>query len=92
MRKILVVDDDPHIRRILCFALQKAGLGVIEAEDGQQALQRFDAEQPDLVVLDILMPEMDGTDVCRQLRRRSSTPIVSWQRDWIPALPASGWM
>ena len=76
MRKILVVDDDPHIRRILCFALQKAGLGVIEAEDGQQALQRFDAEQPDLVVLDILMPEMDGTDVCRQLRRRSSTPIV----------------
>lgn len=76
MTMILVVDDDPHIREILCFALKKAGFRTVEAEDGRQALCRFETEQPDLVVLDILMPEMDGTDVCRVLRQRSSTPIV----------------
>lgn len=76
MQTILVVDDDPHIREILCFALEKAGFRTLQAEDGRQALDCFDREHPDLVVLDILMPEMDGTDVCRALRRHSSTPIV----------------
>jgi len=73
---ILVVDDDPHIREVIRFALEKASLRVTEAADGREALARFAAARPDLIVLDILMPEMDGTDVCRALRRDSSVPIV----------------
>lgn len=73
---ILVVDDDAHIREVVCFALRKAGFQTIEARDGREALERFEREAPDLVVLDILMPEMDGTDVCRRLRARSRVPIV----------------
>ena len=76
MPKILIVDDDPHIREVLRFALGKAGFGVCEAADGAAALSQFERERPDLVVLDILMPEMDGTEVCRSLRRHSATPIV----------------
>src|SRR5881396_2597633 len=76
MPTILVVDDDAHIRQVITFALAKAGFRTIEAADGQQALERFAREAPDLVVLDIVMPELDGTEVCRMLRRRSSVPIV----------------
>ncbi len=75
-KTILVVDDDAHIREVVRFALRKAGFEVAEAADGRGALDAFDREAPDLVVLDILMPEMDGTDVCRELRKRSRTPIV----------------
>ena len=73
---VLVVDDDPHIREVVRFALDKAGYAVVEAGDGNEALERFGEAEPDLVVLDILMPEMDGTDVCRALRARSTVPIV----------------
>ncbi len=73
---ILVVDDDPHIREVVRFALRKAGFEVIEAHDGAQALERFAADSPDLLVLDIMMPEMDGTDVCREIRKTSRTPII----------------
>src|SRR2546422_756503 len=59
MPTILVVDDDAHIREVITFALAKAGFRTIEAADGQQALERFAREAPDLVVLDILMPELD---------------------------------
>lgn len=76
MQRILIVDDDPHIREVLRFALEKAGYETSAAEDGKQALHRFDDQQPDLVVLDIMMPEMDGTEVCRALRQRSLVPIV----------------
>lgn len=76
MPTILVVDDDPHIREVICFALKNEGFRVIQAEDGRQAVEQFMAHAPDLVVLDILMPEMNGTDVCRTLRRESTTPIV----------------
>ena len=76
MEKILVVDDDPHIREVVCFALAKAGFHTLEAEDGKQAIDRFQATAPDLIILDIMMPEMDGTDVCRRIRQQSSTPIV----------------
>jgi len=76
MQKILIVDDDAHIREVLRFALEKAGFEPVEAEDGRQALARFNSERPELVVLDIMMPEMDGTDVCRALRQTSSVPIV----------------
>ena len=79
MQKILVVDDDANIREVVCFALGKAGYATVTAENGQQALQRFAQERPDLVVLDILMPELDGTEVCRRLRadpRHGQVPII----------------
>lgn len=76
MHTILVVDDDAHIRDVIRFALEQAGMRVNEAGDGAEALERFKADLPDLVVLDILMPEMDGLEVCRQLRRHAETPIV----------------
>jgi two-component system, OmpR family, response regulator len=79
MQKVLVVDDDPGIRDVVCFALQKAGYATTTAADGEQALKRFAADPPALVVLDILMPELDGVEVCRRLRadaRGKATPIV----------------
>lgn len=76
MQKILIVDDDPHIREVVRFALEKDGFTVCEAENGIDALNQYEHEQPDLLVLDIMMPEMDGTEVCRQLRRTTTTPIV----------------
>ncbi|MBZ4194549.1 MAG: response regulator [Candidatus Contendobacter sp.] len=76
MPTILVVDDDPHIREVISFALQKAGFATLEAENGAQALTRFQEANPDLVVLDIVMPDLDGTEVCKALRRTSAVPIV----------------
>jgi len=79
MQKILVVDDDPGIRDVVCFALQRAGFATAVAADGEQALARFASDRPALVVLDILMPELDGVEVCRRLRadaRGRATPIV----------------
>ena len=73
---ILVVDDDPHIRQLLVFALDKAGLATREAADGEQALAAVAAERPDLVVLDINMPRMNGLDVCRRLRAQGELPIL----------------
>lgn len=68
MRKVLVVDDDAHIREVITFALQRAGYAVDTAKDGLEALRRIERDTPELVVLDILMPEMDGLEVCRALR------------------------
>ncbi len=79
LQKVLVVDDDPGIRDVVCFALQKAGYATTTAADGEQALARFAADPPALVVLDILMPELDGVEVCRRLRgdaRGRAVPIV----------------
>jgi two-component system OmpR family response regulator len=76
MTKILIVDDDAHIREVLAFALDAAGYSVAEAANGIQALERFKEEQPALVILDVMMPEMDGTEVCRQLRLNSMVPII----------------
>ncbi|MDX2168775.1 MAG: response regulator transcription factor [Deltaproteobacteria bacterium] len=76
MAVILVADDDGHIREVVRFALEKDGHRVVEAADGAAALQRF-AEQPvDVVVLDIVMPELDGIGVCRALRAKSEVPIL----------------
>jgi two-component system OmpR family response regulator len=76
VQPILVVDDDPHIREVVRFALAREGFAVAEAADGAEALRAFDALHPRLVVLDVLMPELDGTEVCRTLRQRSPVPIV----------------
>jgi two-component system OmpR family response regulator len=74
--RILVVDDDAHIRDVVRFALEKAGHSVSEAADGKTALAEFARSAADLVVLDILMPELDGLEVCRELRRSSAVPIL----------------
>ena len=66
--RILIVDDDPHIREVLSFALGKAGMETSEAGDGEAALAAVERNPPDLVVLDINMPRMDGLEVCRRLR------------------------
>ncbi|MDJ0763911.1 MAG: response regulator transcription factor [Myxococcota bacterium] len=76
MALVLVVDDDPHIRHVVQFALQKAGFQVIFAQDGREAIDACRAQQPDLMVLDILMPELDGLAVCREVRAESAVPII----------------
>ncbi|MCB1153472.1 response regulator transcription factor [bacterium] len=74
--RILIVDDDAHIREVVRFALTKAGFETTEAADGAAALARFESARPDLIVLDIAMPELDGTEVCRRIRASSATPII----------------
>jgi two-component system, OmpR family, response regulator len=74
--RILVVDDDPHIREVILIALRKAGMTVSEASDGKAALTRFAADSPDLIVLDVGMPEFDGLEVCRRIRKSSEVPIL----------------
>ena len=75
-RTILIADDDPHIRQILAFALAKAGLDTVEAADGDAALAAVATGAPDLVILDINMPRMDGLEVCRQIRAQGQLPIL----------------
>jgi two-component system OmpR family response regulator len=76
MADILIVDDDRHIREVVRFALEQAGHRVYEAADGRAALARFAAEPVDAVVLDIIMPEEDGLEVCRKIRAQSTVPIL----------------
>src|SRR5258708_6559644 len=73
---ILVVDDDPHIRDVVRFAFEKTGMVISIAQDGREALRQFDRSVHDLIVLDIGMPEMDGLEVCRQIRKTADTPIL----------------
>lgn len=76
MNRILIVDDDAHIRDVLRFALDKEGFDIVEAENGRVALEKFSSDNPDLIILDIMMPEMDGISVCRELRKSSNVPII----------------
>ena len=74
--RILLVDDEQSIQTLLSYPLRRDGYEVVQATDGHQALERF-AEQPfDLVVLDLMLPKLDGLEVCRRLRGRSSVPII----------------
>lgn len=75
-KHILVADDDGHIREVIGFALDKAGMRVTLAEDGRAALEQFRSKPADLIVLDINMPEFDGLEVCREIRKVSEVPIV----------------
>jgi two-component system OmpR family response regulator len=74
--KILLVDDDRALTDVLCLALQDAGFEVRTAADGRAGWRAFNDEVPDLVVLDLLMPELDGLQLCRMIRERHATPIV----------------
>lgn len=75
-RKILVVDDEARIVRLVRTYLEGAGFQVSAAYDGREALQAFRSERPDLVVLDLMLPEIDGLDVARAIRRESDVPII----------------
>ncbi|HLO78513.1 MAG TPA: response regulator transcription factor [Magnetospirillum sp.] len=76
MTKILLIDDDARIRDVVRFALTREGFAVVEADNGAEGLAAAAAEAPDLILLDVMMPEMDGTEVCRRLRRDSQVPII----------------
>ena len=76
MAHILVVDDDPHIQDVICFALEKAGHTFTTASDGQEALDKFVPGRDELIVLDVGMPEVDGLEVCRTIRKSSEVPIL----------------
>lgn len=74
--KILVVDDDEYISELIKLYLVKEGYNVVFAHDGVQALEVFSAEIPDLILLDIMLPEMDGWNVCKEIRKSSNVPII----------------
>ncbi len=73
---VLVVDDEAAVRRVLVMRLQLSGYRVVCAEDGEQALELFHSESPDLIVLDVMLPKLDGFAVCRRLRAESCVPII----------------
>jgi DNA-binding response OmpR family regulator len=76
MSTILLVDDDPHLRELSRIFLQQEGFDITEASDGDEALSAFERRKVDLVILDIMMPKMDGWELCRQLRRYYDVPIL----------------
>ena len=74
--RILLVEDDPSIREITTLGLRAAGFEVAAAADGPSGLERFRADSPDVVLLDVMLPGLDGLEVCRAIRRESTTPVV----------------
>lgn len=76
MKKILIVDDDPKIVDVIKSYLQKEGCNVFEALDGRQALEVFDRVNPDLLILDLMLPFISGEDVCKSVRKKSRVPII----------------
>ncbi|MBQ6498339.1 MAG: response regulator transcription factor [Ruminococcus sp.] len=75
-RKILIVDDDQNICELLRLYIEKEGYTTAEAHDGEQAVELFNREQPALILLDIMLPKMDGWQVCREIRKTSDCPII----------------
>lgn len=76
MGKILVVDDDKNICELLRLYLEKEGFAPVIANDGEEAVAKFESENPDLIILDIMMPKLDGWQVCREIRKKSEVPII----------------
>ena len=74
--RILLVDDEQAIQKLLSYPLRKEGYDVVPAHDGREALDRFAEQRFDLVVLDVMLPKLDGIEVCRHLRSRSQVPII----------------
>ena len=74
--KIMVADDDSNICELLRLYLEKEGFDTVLAENGALALELFDREKPDLILLDIMMPQLDGWQVCREIRKKSQCPII----------------
>jgi DNA-binding response OmpR family regulator len=74
--QVLVVDDDRVLAEILAFTLQRIGLDVIQAYDGRTALERWSETEPDLVILDVNLPDVSGFEICRQIRAEANTPII----------------
>src|SRR3954449_11876047 len=74
--RILLVDDEQSIQTLLSYPLRKDGYEVVQAGDGREALARFGESKFDLVVLDVMMPRLDGLEVCRRMRAQSSVPII----------------
>ena len=74
--RILLVDDELSVQKLLTYPLRKEGYDVIPALDGRAALERLREDNFDLVVLDVMLPRMDGFDVCRAIRSRSTVPII----------------
>jgi DNA-binding response OmpR family regulator len=73
---ILLVDDEESIQTLLTYPLERDGYAVVQARDGEEALRRFGEEQIDLVVLDVMLPRLDGLEVCKRLRGQSNVPII----------------
>jgi DNA-binding response OmpR family regulator len=73
---ILLVDDEESVQKLLAFPLEREGFRVVQARDGEEALARFDENNVDLVILDIMLPKLDGLEVCRRLRAKSTVPII----------------
>ena len=76
MPKVLVVEDEPSLVEALEFGLAQEGFDVVSASDGRSSLVVFERERPDLVLLDLMLPEMSGTEVCKRIRAHSATPII----------------
>jgi DNA-binding response OmpR family regulator len=79
MSRILAVDDEPHILKLVSFSLAKAGFDVLEATDGLSAIEIARAEKPDLILMDVMMPALDGYEACRRLKADAETadiPVV----------------
>jgi DNA-binding response OmpR family regulator len=73
---ILLVDDEESVQKLLTYPLERDGYRVVQAHDGEEALRRFEEEHIDLVVLDVMLPKMDGLEVCKRLRAESSVPVI----------------
>jgi DNA-binding response OmpR family regulator len=73
---ILLVDDEDSVQKLLAYPLEREGFRVLQARDGEEALHRFASERVDLVVLDVMLPKLDGLEVCKRLRAESEVPII----------------
>src|SRR6266516_2607915 len=73
---ILLVDDEDSVQKLLAYPLEREGFRVLQARDGEEALARFAEERVDLVVLDVMLPKLDGLEVCKRLRAESAVPII----------------
>src|SRR5438876_3400278 len=73
---ILLVDDEDAVQKLRAYPLEREGFGVLQARDGEEALDRFRSEHVDLVVLDVMIPKLDGLEVCKRLRAESAVPII----------------